>query len=466
MALDALGQAQGLSGNQKLATALGMVLSMPECAASQISLHVEQLDGKRTVGFTHNTELALNPASNSKLATATYALGVLGPEHQFKTQVLADSTGNVFIKGGFDPSLTYADLVTMAKELRSKGVQEVRGDLVLDNSALVGSRVPKHFAEFGDEDWDYLARPEPLSVNKNLMELMVQPGRNPGDAAMVRSPVACFEVAAAVTTVAPGTRFRVGCDEQDTAGTLIRNLKGQAIIDVTGTIAADYTKGKVLKMKSPAPQESGADRVAAAFAEAGIVVGGGIRQGTAPADATLLHAHHSAPLADLVQVSISTSNAFDHEMYCLAASAAQSPDGRTTIAQATDRMTRFLSSEVGLEDFRMDNASGLGDANRLSGGDMVALLRNAWQDRRYGALLNGLAQPGQTGTLKSRLLDTPAETSVRAKTGTLRNAIALSGTVNGRMAFSVLINGQGEASLPRTAARAVVDAVGIVLASV
>jgi D-alanyl-D-alanine carboxypeptidase/D-alanyl-D-alanine-endopeptidase (penicillin-binding protein 4) len=56
-----------------------------------------------------------------------------------------------------------------------------------------------------------------------------------------------------------------------------------------------------------------------------------------------------------------------------------------------------------------------------------------------------LAVAGSDGTLKSRLKDLPRERMVRAKTGTLRDVIALSGYVLGdpgrSVAFSFLANG-------------------------
>ena len=465
MASTALAAAAGKVGDERMAAALEALLRMPEVKGARVSLHVQHLDGTRAVGFTHNTALALNPASNSKLATATFALGVLGPEHRFKTQLLQDDAGNLYLKGGFDPSLTSADLLEMARALRASGVREIAGNVLLDNSRLQGDRRPRHFEEFGDEDWDYLASPEALSVDKNLVEVTVRPGRRPGDAATVESALGCFELRGKVSTVGPGVEFKVGCDEEDTKGTLLRNAGGQAIIDVGGTIASDYVKGKVLVMKTPAQVESTADVVARALLAAGITVKGTVGPGTAPSGARVLQEHASAPLKDLVRTSIATSNAFDHEMYCLAAGAEQS-GGTTSVAGATAAMTGFLEGNVGLEGFRMDNASGMGDANRLSSGNMVALLRTALDNPRYAPLLDGLARPGGVGTLKTRMLDTPAEGHLRAKTGTLRNAVALSGTVDRRLVFSVLVNGQGDAALPRTAARSFVDAAGMVLASV
>src|SRR5262249_7547751 len=155
-----------------------------------------------------------------------------------------------------------------------------------------------------------------------------------------------------------------------------------------------------------------------------------------PASAEVLHTHRSAPLKDLLRESIATSNAFDHEMYAVAAAAAQSPDGRASLTQASKRTVAFLEQQLAVKGLRMDNASGLGDADRLASANVVALLSNAAEHPRYAPLLQGLARPGHTGTLLTRMLDTPAERRLHAKTGTLGNAVALSGTVDRALAFS------------------------------
>jgi D-alanyl-D-alanine carboxypeptidase/D-alanyl-D-alanine-endopeptidase (penicillin-binding protein 4) len=467
MASEALRAARGTQGDARVAAAVHALLGMKEVASAVVSLNVARVNGGGEVTSAFR-DVRLNPASNSKIATATFALGVLGPEHRFKTTISSDAAGNVYLKGGFDPSLTRADLDGMARALAASGVREIRGDMLVDDGALQGSRVPRHFEEFGDEDWEYLAHPEAFSVDKNLVRLEVEPGAAPGVPARVTSSVACFDIRSTATTAPARQEFKLGCDEQDRSGVLTRNARGQAIIDVKGTIAADYVKGKSLLMKSPAPEESAADHLRQAFSDAGIVVKGRVGQGNTPAGATLLHEHASAPLADLLKTSIATSNAFDHEMYCLATSAALSPGGTTSIERATGDLHAFLEKTLGLEGFRMDNASGLGDANRLSSADMTALLANASHEPRYASILAGLATPGGAGTLHTRMLDTPAEGRLRAKTGTLNNSVALSGVVDGareQFVFSALVNGRDGKPVGRTAARSFVDALGMVLAT-
>lgn len=62
----------------------------------------------------HNASTALAPASNTKLATATAALTVLGPDHTFTTRVVYGH-GTLTLIGGGDRVLTTADLTSLAK---------------------------------------------------------------------------------------------------------------------------------------------------------------------------------------------------------------------------------------------------------------------------------------------------------------------------------------------------------------
>jgi D-alanyl-D-alanine carboxypeptidase/D-alanyl-D-alanine-endopeptidase (penicillin-binding protein 4) len=91
------------------------------------------------------------------------------------------------------------------------------------------------------------------------------------------------------------------------------------------------------------------------------------------------------------------------------------------------------------------NASGYSREGRLSADAIVALLQLvAREGSASAALLPALPTPGGDGTLRGRL--GRARGLVRAKTGTLRDASALSGIVQTqaghRYGFSILVNGR------------------------
>ncbi|MER6421772.1 D-alanyl-D-alanine carboxypeptidase/D-alanyl-D-alanine-endopeptidase [Streptomyces sp. NPDC001137] len=99
----------------------------------------------------HNGATALMPASNTKLATATAALTVLGPDHRFKTKVVYGD-GTLTLVGGGDRTLTTADLADMAKDavagLKAAGLTGVKvavDDSLFSDSTLAHGWKPDYF---------------------------------------------------------------------------------------------------------------------------------------------------------------------------------------------------------------------------------------------------------------------------------------------------------------------------------
>src|SRR5262249_22756084 len=133
---------------------------------------VTPIDSGRVISSHQSAELQ-NPASNTKLATATYSLHVLGPDHRFETELAIDRASNLFVKGGFDPTLDDEALLRAAKELKAAGVTRIKGDLVLDAGLLRGDRTPAGFARYGQARWEYLTPPAELAVDKDRYRLTV-----------------------------------------------------------------------------------------------------------------------------------------------------------------------------------------------------------------------------------------------------------------------------------------------------
>ena len=88
--------------------------------------------------------------------------------------------------------------------------------------------------------------------------------------------------------------------------------------------------------------------------------------------------------------------------------------------------------------------------NRVSARELRDLLLAARGSDSWPTILAGLPVGGVSGTLRNRFAGTAAEGNVRAKTGYLDDAVALSGTVvtrGGRTAvFSILVGGPDAAA--------------------
>lgn len=113
--------------------------------------------------------------------------------------------------------------------------------------------------------------------------------------------------------------------------------------------------------------------------------------------------------------------------------------GGSTVAKTT-------LSKLGINpnDYRLADGSGLSRANKVKPRTLVQLLRVMYYSPERDVFYASLPVAGVSGTLRNRMRKTPAQGTVRAKTGTLRGVRALSGYIEhpqyGILIFSILAN--------------------------
>src|SRR3954471_24605130 len=116
-----------------------------------------------------NAAMAMNPASVMKLVTTFAGLELLGPAYRWQTEVLVAGArrgdvleGNLVLRGHGDPKLTYEGFWLLLRELRGRGVRDIRGDVLLDRSYFAA--VPA--ARIDDEAFrPYNVAPDALLIN-------------------------------------------------------------------------------------------------------------------------------------------------------------------------------------------------------------------------------------------------------------------------------------------------------------
>ncbi len=170
--------------------------------------------------FSHEPDVGLNLASNTKLLTTAAALGVLGSGFKWRTSVYADKLddatgavdGDLYLRGRGDPVLSQRDLRELANDVAGRGVREVSGRLVVDTGYFDNQVEPPHYDEQPDERAGFRAPVGSLGVSRNATTVVVT--AVPGGPAAVRiEPDAGDYVRITkreVTTVATGhTRIKV-----------------------------------------------------------------------------------------------------------------------------------------------------------------------------------------------------------------------------------------------------------------
>jgi D-alanyl-D-alanine carboxypeptidase/D-alanyl-D-alanine-endopeptidase (penicillin-binding protein 4) len=119
---------------------LERALTVPHVSLAASGAAVLDLETGAAV-YSRNAALSLLPASNEKLAVTYAALTALGPAFTIETTVLgvgqqsgAVWSGDLVLKGSGDPSLSVADLRSLASQVRADGITRVSGRVLGDES--------------------------------------------------------------------------------------------------------------------------------------------------------------------------------------------------------------------------------------------------------------------------------------------------------------------------------------------
>ncbi|MEU4825555.1 D-alanyl-D-alanine carboxypeptidase/D-alanyl-D-alanine-endopeptidase [Actinomadura sp. NPDC023710] len=408
------------------------------------------------VRYSRGATAPVMPASNMKLYTSGAALSLLGPGYRFRTGVYARAVsgssvkGDLYLKGTGDPTTRAADYDRLAARVAARGIRRVEGDLVADDTWFDAVRTPSHW-DPTDLQYYYAAQTSALTVAPNddfdagSVEVSVKPGGAEG------APVA-VGLAPATGTVKIDNRAVTG--RPGTPSTLaVNRANGTDTIVVSGSHpagAAPYTTLRTVEN----PSLYAADVFRSALRAHGVQVKGATERGRTPKRAAALAARSSMPLSRLMVPFLKLSNNMVAETLVKAIGREKAGKGSWTAGlPVVERYAR--GQGVPAARLEMADGSGLSRKNRTTAQDVGTLLRKAQDAPWFGTWYRALPVAGDPdrldgGTLRSRMVSTPAAGNVHAKTGTLTGASALSGYVTDpsgrRLVFSVVLNGyQGAA---------------------
>jgi len=396
--------------------------------------------------YARNPDAMLAPASVTKLFTCAAALVALGPDHTFETAVYQRGLalngvlrGDLVLVASGDPTLggrttadgrtvfrdkdhTYANsglmdadltdtdplagLDALAKQIKAAGVKAIDGDVLIDDRLFARTRGSGSGPD----------AVSPITVNDNVVDILVTPGPNVGDPAKVTTrPASAFYQADALVNTAPAD--------------------GATDLQVLGVGQNQFAvRGRVPKGAKPVvriyPVEDPVLFARALFIEAlrraGVKASAAVhRSGSAPLPErsgyeklTKVAAFTSPPVKDAVAVTLKVShNLYASTFPCLVAVA----KGHTTV-EAGLREERKIWKELGVDVGAVAFGGGAGGApaDHVTARATVQLLQGMAKRPEWEAYKAGLPVLGVDGTLAETVkADSPARGKVRAKTGTL-----------------------------------------------
>ena len=329
----------------------------------------------------------LVPASNAKIATAAVALDVLPAETVFTTRVVGELTDGT-----------------------------VTGDL-----ALVGGGDPLLVSK------EYLATEKYPTTSPTFLDDLADAVKNAGVRAVTGSVVgdeSLLDDARYVSEWAASIRGT----EAGPLGALMVN---------DGVVV-----GESIKPDNPAV--AAAREFTRLLVARGITIGGDAREAKNPVvvtDKTLVASIDSAPVGKVVAEMLTNSDNNTAEILLRQIGLARSLQPTTAGGLAVVAST--LES-WGIDNVTLKDGSGLSRGNRMTCASLVELLERA---PRKGALRDGLAVGGRSGTLSEVFTDPSIAGRLVGKTGTLLNVKTLGAILpvgdNDDVVMALFLNGAG-----------------------
>lgn len=413
--------------------------------------------------YEKNADSYFVPASNMKLLTTALALDTLGAEYRFRTTLETYGKvengilkGDLILVGRGDPNLSNRKfpyetkeefdgppervLEELADTVISRGVKEIKGNIVGDDSYFPRERYPNGW-EIDDMVWEYGAAVSAIVVNDNTISLTLTPGEKAGDAtlASVEPKTDEFEIRNEVKTIGVKEKGELRLTREPAASTVI----------VSGTMSAGGQPRKlVLAMQEPAQQA--ASILARVLADRGVKFSGKIRANHEPEPTeglrSVLAEHVSLPLGDTVKLVNKISQNL-HTEVLLRAAARQK--GRWLTPEELQKFPEAFYAKAGIPagDVIQTDGSGLSRHDMVTPRALVALLQYAQKQPWFSAYYASLPVAGIDGTLNERMKSADVTGKIHAKTGSVTHVRSLSGygeTLRGRkLIFSFLSNNQG-----------------------
>ena len=366
----------------------------------------------------------MNPASVMKLVTTLAALEMLGPAYTWTTKAYAQGTiadgvlmGDLVIQGSGDPKLTQEQFWLLLRQLRARGIREIKGDLVLDRSAFVPIAQNLDFDEKPLSP--YNVTPDALLLNFKALRLTLIPQLSKVDL-VAEPPLTDLNIVNLIqTTSGECGEWKEGlrADQFEHNGRYQLTLTGSypsACGDQTWNLG-------VLPHR---------EYIGAVFRdlwrELGGAFNGTVRDGVAPVDAKPVATIESPSLAEIVRdINKYSNNVMARELLLSLAS-----DKPATAQSAATAIKQWLASKkIAAPELTLENGSGLSRNERISAATLAQLLQAAAASPLMPEFVASLPLAAVDGTMKKRLKEDGVAGHAHIKTGTLEGVKVMAGYV-------------------------------------
>lgn len=445
--------------------ALGFMCAHATPTAEALEKLINAVDPNTNIGIqvldlTTNTTLferaanrLLIPASNMKLFSSAASLIALGPDYRFNNQLSVAASkienhtlyGNVILHLPGDPSFDQQQLMQLLHALPAWDIDTIKGDVIIDSQlSSVRPYAPGWMKE--DLAYAYGAPLAPLLLDQNRILITINPAGKHGKSAIIEQ-----NFPYKIKTIKNDVRTY----EQKKPCSVSFSIDKNNSVSVSGCIKQGQG-AKQQKIAIVNPLQHAQQSILADLKSLHISLKGTIRLGSAPKESLLIAETTSEPISELIAQALKSSdNLYADALFLHTAAFIKGKALNWRQAKAT--IETFLQQAVApnMKDAIIVDGSGLSRRSRLSALQTVSLLRFLHQNFALSyEFIVALPVSGRDGTLQERLDDPQQRGRIRAKTGTMKGIISLSGFLDTQndhtLAFAMYINARPNTPITAT----------------
>lgn len=422
----------------------------------------------KSIIYQENKNLALIPASTTKLLLAITALDLFGPYKTFLTNVYYTGKryktkieGDLIIVGSGDPLIINEKLWQMAADFKHMKISEISGNIIIDNSLFDGEQRDQSRTKQKNRSSNaYDAPVSAFGVNFNTFPIAISPAQQPNYSANISIdpyPIAGIELTNQTkTNLSSRTKVR--------ATRISDRIKDKII--VSGLVGKDAPLKKLYRSVKN-PEIISGETIRSFLRAAGIQIKGKVLKGIVPEEAKKLYTIEGFPVSRMIQGLNKFSNNYIADVLTKKLgvtfghlSTKNHLEVKGSFASGTAVIGNYMRKNIGISgDFIIENGSGLDSRNRLSSNQLTKALVYA-QDHInfFPDLIASLPLSGADGTLKRRFSTNKTASlkgKIRGKTGTLSSPVTVSSISGylqhkkqGLVAFAIIENGKRKKPQP------------------
>jgi D-alanyl-D-alanine carboxypeptidase/D-alanyl-D-alanine-endopeptidase (penicillin-binding protein 4) len=407
--------------------AINKILKRTELSKENYSLYIKNISKQNKI-FSYNEQKAFNPASVMKLVTTYAGLQLLGPQYQWKTEVLYKGAiknkhlyGDLIIKGYGDPTLTYADLSEVIEKVQQQGIQYIHGNVIFDES---------FFGELKNQDViddkkyrAYNVNPKSFVVNENTVHFNFS----------IQNENINIQTFPEIQTLKVANHLKLtdkGCNDwKDNLGYEVESKSNITEIKFNGQY------DKACESKDIDLSVMGSDSLPKALFEKLWKLHGGSMDGEfkniyqSITDTHKFYEHQSRPLSLVVR----DINKYSQNLIArnLLLTILVENNGNPITENEAGRFTKesLIKEKVKLDSLEMDNGAGLSRNAKVNAENLGFLLEKAYTDIYMPEFIASLPNLGIDGTLKSRGKKLSVAKHAYLKTGSIQNVSAIAGYI-------------------------------------